>query len=317
MAGAVALLNIYVAWRALKGDEKFALIRTFAIAFGAMGGTRFYQADLTRANFTQAILKSTNFRHARLTQVCWAGAQKLDRARVGESILADGAIRDLLITGYGYKKSFIDANLRGANLNGVNLKEANLLRADLSDATLRRANLEQANLREVQAVGTDFTGASLTGACLEAWNIDSTTTLAQIDCRFVYLLEQPNADGHRERRPHHPDKTFQPGDFEKFFKEVLDTVQILIRGGVNPEAFQAAFQQIMQEHQMTPDAVKGIEKTGDTVIIPRQPFPKPSAPTRASPRQQGRMLTRRNKLPKSLVASPRTMPLLSSVRSKP
>jgi Pentapeptide repeats (8 copies) len=106
-AGAVAvlLLSLYVAWRVSKKDEKFALPRSLGVAMGAIGGTSFQGEDLTNANFTEAILKSTNFNHTkqqqtRLDRVCWKDAKKLDRARVGDSIPnSDGTqpgIKDLL-----------------------------------------------------------------------------------------------------------------------------------------------------------------------------------------------------------------------------
>jgi Pentapeptide repeats (8 copies) len=106
-AGAVAvlLLSLYVAWRVSKKGEKFALPRSLGVAMGAIGGTSFQGEDLTNANFTEAILKSTNFNHTkqqqtRLDRVCWKDAKKLDRARVGDSIPnSDGTqpgIKDLL-----------------------------------------------------------------------------------------------------------------------------------------------------------------------------------------------------------------------------
>ncbi|TAG51080.1 MAG: hypothetical protein EAZ28_31755, partial [Oscillatoriales cyanobacterium] len=106
LAVTLAALGIYVAWRALAGDKKHALIRTVAIAFATTGGTSFRNADLTDANFTEATLKSTDFRTANLTRTCFHKTEKLDRARVGKSILADTRIRELLITGNGYKKSY-------------------------------------------------------------------------------------------------------------------------------------------------------------------------------------------------------------------
>ena len=89
-ATAFTLLSAYIASRASRGDEKFALIRTISVAFGAIGGTSFCGADLTDANFTKAILESTNFNHTKqkqttLNHVCWAEAKKLDRARLGAS----------------------------------------------------------------------------------------------------------------------------------------------------------------------------------------------------------------------------------------
>jgi uncharacterized protein YjbI with pentapeptide repeats len=262
------LLGIYCSRRAAKGDEKFALIRTFGIALGALGGTRFDGADLTHANFTNAILKSTNFRTATLTHVCWHDAQKLDRARVGDSILANPMVRELLVTRNGYKHSYVDANLRGANLNGVNLDQATLTWADLSNATLHRAHLRDANLREVLAIGADFTGAYLTGACLEGWNIDHTTLLTDVDCQYVFLLEQPNAMGHRERRPHDPDAVFQPGDFEKLYRKMINVVQVLLRNGMDRAAFAVAFQQLMAEYpDIGYDSIQAIERKGNDALV--------------------------------------------------
>jgi uncharacterized protein YjbI with pentapeptide repeats len=276
IAGAIAsaiavaslLLGIYCNRRAFKGDEKFALLRSFGIAFAALGGTRFNQADLTGANFTHATLKSTNFRAATLTHVCWHTAQKLDRARVGDSILANAAILDLLTSRNGYKKSYIDANLRGANLEGVNLSAANLKWADLREATLKQASLHNTNLREVQAIGTDFTQAYLTGACLESWNIDHTTKLDQVDCQYVFLLEHLNELGSRERRPHSPDEVFKPGDFEKLYRKMINVVQVLFRNGMNSTAFAAAFQELMEENpDISPDSIRAIERKGNDALV--------------------------------------------------
>jgi len=68
-AFALTLLGAYIGWRAVAGDEKYALIRKFVIAFTARG-TSFYGADLTDADFTSATLKNTDFRNA-----IWSGEQ--------------------------------------------------------------------------------------------------------------------------------------------------------------------------------------------------------------------------------------------------
>ena len=268
VAVGVVLLGIYICWRALAGDEKYALVRTIAIDLAATSGTSFQKADLTDANFTKAMLKNTNFSGAILTRTRWYDTQKLDFARVGDSILAKPSVRNLLVTGKGYKKRYEGENFKGANLTGVNLNEANLKEADLSEATLQEANLEGANLTKSQAVGTDFTHAYLTGACLEAWNIDSTTKLEDIDCRYVYLLEYPDKKGNRERRPHDPDKIFETGDFAKLYQKIMNTVQILLRNGINPEAFSTAFRKLMEENpEITTGSIQGIEKKGDDVLL--------------------------------------------------
>ncbi|NER28231.1 MAG: hypothetical protein F6J89_11505 [Symploca sp. SIO1C4] len=266
---AIIFLNTWISWLVLNKGKSKAWVCPFAIAFAATGGTSFYNADLTEVDFTGATLKSTNLRKATLTRTKWYKSQKLDHARVGNSILSDAAIRDLLISGYGYKKSYVKANLRGANLAGTNLSYANLKCADLSEASLVRANLEWANLTETNAIGTDFTGVSLTGACLEAFNLDSKTKLEQVDCRFVYLLEHPNPEtGDRERRPHDLKKVFEPGDFAKLYKKVMNTVQILLRNGVNDEAFHTAFRQIMEYNpEINFDSIQSIQKKEEDVLV--------------------------------------------------
>ena len=264
----IVILSLYVAWRAMKGDEKFAIVRLFAVFFGSLGGTRFYRATLTDANFTGATLKSCNFRNATLLRTCWKNAQKLDRVRSGNTPLANPAVRQLLITGSGYNQSYIGANLHGANLTGADLQHANLKRADLSHATLHQANLKSANLTETLAIGTDFTAAYLTGACLEAWNLDSTTQLAGVDCQYVFLLEAENDKGSRERRPHDPDRVFQPGDFEKLYQKMMNVVQILLRNGIDKEAFKDAFQKLMEEYpDLTCDSIQGIERKGKDFLL--------------------------------------------------
>jgi len=274
IAVAVILLSLYVASRAMKEDEKFAILRQFAIAFGCLGGTCFYSATLTDANFsatltdgkfTAATLKNCNFRDAKIIRTCWKDAKKLDRARPGNTLLAKSAVRELLVTSNGYHKSYEGANLNGANLKGANLEGANLKRADLSQATLHGANLKNANLTETLAIGTDFTAAYLTGACLEAWNIDSNPQLAGVDCQYVFGLEKENGEGNRNRRPHDPDRVFQPGDFEKLYTEMMNVVQILLRHGIEPEAFQKAWQQLMADY---PEAtLQATERKGEDVLV--------------------------------------------------
>ncbi|MGV0027785.1 pentapeptide repeat-containing protein [Phormidesmis priestleyi] len=268
------LLGLYVARQAQKGDEKFALIRALGLAIAAIGGTSFCGANLTGATFTGATLKSTNFNHTRqqqtiFTHVCWENAKQLDKARVGDSILANAAVRELLVTRNGYKKSYIAANLEGANLNGANLNEATLTRANLSSATLHRANLTAANLREVSAINTDFSHAHLTAACLQAWNIDHTTQFDHVDCQYVFLLEKPNTLGSRERRPHEPDQVFATGDFEKLYKKMMNVVQVLLRNGMkNQMAFNEAFQQLLdQQPALSRDSLQSVERKGDDALV--------------------------------------------------
>ena len=264
--------SILIAWGALGEDNNFTLVREISIALVATRGTSFYNVDLTNADFTGAILKSTDLREVTLTHTCWQNTIKLDQARPGKTILADTAVRELLVSGNGYNKFYIDCNLSGANLRGANLNYANLKQADLREATLEEANLEWANLTEANCVDTDFTRAYFTGAYLEAWNIDSTTTLTNVDCRFVYLLENPEpGTDNRERRPSSGE--FQPGEFTKLFQEVLDTVDLIFRNGVDWKAFIAAFKKVQVENEDTELAIQSIENKGDGVVVVKVSVP--------------------------------------------
>lgn len=269
LATAVDLfISIYLGWRAIRGDNRDAWIRNLAVTLAATGGTNFYRAQLMDANFTGAILKNTNLLDASLVRTCFKDTKKLSLARVGETILNRSAVRDLLVSGDGYKKSYEGMNLEGANLAGANLEQANFKGVNLANATLSGANLKDANLAQTQCIGTNFTHAYLSGACLEAWNIDYTTQLENVDCQFVFLLESPNTRGSRERRPHDSDKVFVPGDFEKLYKQIVDTVQILLRNGMNAEAFQQAFQELMAKNpEITPHSIQSIERKGEDVLV--------------------------------------------------
>ncbi|NEU72579.1 hypothetical protein PI95_008360 [Hassallia byssoidea VB512170] len=263
---------VYVSKRALARDEKQAFIRNITIAITAWRGTKFYNADLTDADFTGATLKNTDLRKANLTRTRFYEAKKLDFARLDDTILTKLDILKLLVTGNGRGKSYAGANLKGANLIGADLKEANLKDAYISEATFQGACLEKANLTLTQAVNTDFTSAQMTGACVEAWNIESTTKLNNVDCRFVYLLEYPKPEtDDRERRPSSGD--FKPGEFTKLFEEVLNTVDLIFRDGIDWKAFVTAFKKVQAENEDTELAIQSIENKGDGVVVVKLDVP--------------------------------------------
>ena len=271
-AGAFTLFGAYIGWRSLAGDEKDAWIRSFALAFAATGGTSFRNVDLTDADFTGATLKNTDFRKANLTRTRFYEAKKLDFARVDDTILTKLAVIKLLVTGNGRGKSYAGANLKGANLIGADLKEANLKDANIIEASFQGACLERANLTLAQAVGTNFTSAQMTGACVEAWNIESTTKLDNIDCRFIYLLEHPKPEtDDRERRPSSGE--FQPGEFTKLFEEVLNTVDFIFRKGIDWKAFVSTFQKVQDQNEGTELAIQSIENKGDGVVVVKVAVP--------------------------------------------
>jgi uncharacterized protein YjbI with pentapeptide repeats len=266
---AIVLLCMYLSWRVLKGDETNIWVRDVAIAIAATGGTRFRQANLTNANFNHAILKNIDLRNANITRTSWLNAKKLDWARVSDTILEQPTVRDLLVRGNGSQKSYVGLNLRGANLIGADLAGANFKEANLSQATLIDANLEGANLTQTQAIGTDFTNAQMTGVRgLGKWNIDSTTELKEVDCRYVYLLEYPKPrTDDCERRP--SSWEFAPGEFVSLFQEILDTVDLIFRNGIDWKYFNKSFQKIQIENEGIELDIQSIEKKENGIVVVR------------------------------------------------
>jgi uncharacterized protein YjbI with pentapeptide repeats len=266
------LCFLYMVFRVLEGDSDFIWIAKLMKSFASHAGTSFRGSFLRNVKFTYADLKNVDFSNSvnnvtNLTRVRWKAVQGLEYCHLEDPILEDRRIRNLLITLDGVDQDLSDADLRDMNLAGATLHRIDLKGANLNGATLEGAELHGANLTNAQCVGTDFTRAHLTGACLEAWNIDGTTILKDIDCEYVFLKAEPDAQGNRERRPHNPDKVFQPGDFEKFFKEMLDTVQILIRQGIHPQVFRDTLAQLMADYHLPDDAVQGYERKGEDVLI--------------------------------------------------
>jgi hypothetical protein len=94
-----ALFSVYCGSRIIKEDERNSLIRKFAIAFAACGGTSFRNANLTDANFTGATLKSTDFRGASLMRTRFQEAKMLDRVRPGTTYLQNAQVRRVLVRG--------------------------------------------------------------------------------------------------------------------------------------------------------------------------------------------------------------------------
>lgn len=260
-------VSAYAASSALRGNEKFALIRVCATMLGAVfGGTSFNGTDLTGIYFTNANLKNANFTHSRqkstnLTHVRWHNVKNLDRAWVGASILQSPRVRDLLVTPEnGANQDLSNLNLRGANLAGSTLIRANFTGAVLSEAVLTEANLQEAIFTEANCIGTDFSRADFTGATLEAWNIESNTKLDDIHCDYVYLLRNQ-----QERRP--ISGVFGPSEFTKLFQEVLDTVDLIFRNGVDWKAFIQTLNKIQVEHAGANIAIQAIENKGDGLMV--------------------------------------------------
>ncbi|NET29332.1 pentapeptide repeat-containing protein [Okeania sp. SIO1I7] len=271
------LLTAYIAYRALKEDKKYTLIRNTAIAFAAIGGTCFRDANLTAADFTNATLKSTDFRGANITRTIWKNTIKLDRIRPGETYLKNSKVRELVRTGKGANQNFDRLNY----IQGINLQGANLTNASFIEANLNSANLQDTNLSRAKLVGTfldqaDLTGATLTGAFLEDWGITTTTKLDGIKCDYVYMRLPPDKrpdflklppkesrDDRRRRKPADEDKFFEEGEFAEFLKPLVNTLDLYHNQGVDPRIAAYSFEKLQKDHPEAEIKMRSFEVRGE------------------------------------------------------
>ena len=262
-------LGTYVAYCSLNGDEQYSLVRTYAIAFATVGGTTFKNADLTDADFSLAILISTDFRQANLTRTRWSKARKLNHVRPGATYLQDAKIRQVLITGDGQNQDFNHKNLRGVNLQDANLTNASFIGTNLNKANLQRAVLLRAKLVQTQLDETNLIGATLTEATIEDWNITSRTKLQAIKCRYVFMrlttIENPNP----RRKPDNWEEEFEDGDFADFIQPIVETLDLYHNQGVDPRAIAISFKQLAENHPEAQLEIVAMEKRSQSKFLLR------------------------------------------------
>ena len=248
--------------RSLSGDEQYAWMRRIIIAFAAIGGTSFRNADLTDADFTCTTLKNTDFRGAILTRTRWYHAKMLHHARLGTTYLSDAKVRQLLITGEGQGKKFDGKDLRGVNLQGANLVDASFIGADLSEANLQGANLSRAKLVQTQLDKADLTNAILTGATIEDWNITSHTNLDRVSCEYVFMRVPTKEDPNPRRKPDSWDETFSDGDFAEFIKPIVNTLDLYHNQDADPRAIAISLKQLAENHPEAEIEIVAMERRG-------------------------------------------------------
>ena len=252
----------FISWQALAGDEKYALFRTIAIAIAAIGGTDFRGANLTDAHFSNATLKNADFRNANVTRTRWYRTDKLGWARVGDTILSNPAVRDLLVTGNGHDKSYAGVNLTGANLICADLRNADLRGANLSEANLQDADLSGAKLVQTQLDEADLTGATLTGATIEDWGITIATKLDGVRCEYVFMRVPTQDDPNPRRKPDDWRETFTDGDFADFITPIVKTLDLYHNQDVDPRAIAIAYRQLAENHPEAALDIVAMEKRG-------------------------------------------------------
>jgi uncharacterized protein YjbI with pentapeptide repeats len=222
-AVSVSFFFDYLGWRSLDGNGRYAGIKTIAVNLAAVGGTSFRRTNLTDADFTNAIIPSTDFGQAKLDRTGWKNVRYFDRIRSGNTYLKSKLIRDLLQTGKGENRNFNHQDLRGLNLQGANFKNASFIGANLSHSNLKKANLSGARLIRTRLDKTNLTNAILTRAFIQNWIVTTRTQLDGIQCDYIFLrLPSPdNLDQNPHRQPEDWNRNFQPGEFTELTLQKL------------------------------------------------------------------------------------------------
>ncbi|NJN09626.1 MAG: hypothetical protein HC815_17215 [Richelia sp. RM1_1_1] len=269
VAGIGTAVSAYIAWRAMKGDEKYALVRNAAVAIAAIGGTSFRSADLTDANFTGATLKSTDLRDAKLIRTYFHKTKLLDRVRPGNSYLKYPQVRQLILTGQGQDKNLDRFNLRGINLKGALLKDASFIQTDLTHACLQDTDLSRAKLVKTQLHNTDFTGATLSGVYIGHWNITNETNFRGVKCEYVYTRLPTKENPNPLRKPDNNAETFADGDFADFIQPIFDTLDLYHNQGVDPRAIAISFKELAENNPDAELEIVAMEKRGEDKFLLR------------------------------------------------
>ncbi|OYD95163.1 hypothetical protein CDG77_10595 [Nostoc sp. 'Peltigera membranacea cyanobiont' 213] len=269
VAGAIAVFSSYIGWSAFKKSQEDSWISSFATTFATTRGTSFRNANLTKAKFCQALLKSTDLRSSILIDTCWHKARKINDIRPGITYLKYEQLREVLVTGQGQEKIFDRQDLRGVNLKGANLTDASFIGTELSHANLQEADLSRAKLVQTQLNGTDFTGATLTGAYIEDWNITTNTKFDGVCCEYVYMRLPTTDNPNPHRKPDNRHEVFAPGEFGDFIKPIFDTLDLYHSQGVDPRAIAISFKQLAENHPEADLRIVGMEVRGEDKFLLR------------------------------------------------
>jgi len=138
----------------------------------------------------------------------------------------------------------------------VSFRCANLTAANLNETNLSQADLENTNLCNVQAIRTDFTGANFSGACIENWAITSETNFTDVVCSHIFL-----DSARTERQP--ASGFLEQGDFAKLVTQSTKSLDFFFRNGIDPQAFDFALNNLMDNYREMGISLKSVEDFGD------------------------------------------------------
>ena len=131
--------------------------------------------DLSKVNFTEANLRSSDFTGANLRGSDFSGA-KLSNAVLTKANLRGAALIGADLRGADLRGAILNgADLSGAVLDGADLTQLDLTETRLGGVSLAGAKLVEANLSGVNLPGINFVNADLNGANLTKANLSGTS----------------------------------------------------------------------------------------------------------------------------------------------
>ena len=228
------------------------------------------KVNLSEANLNEANLTGANLNEANLTGANLFGAKLFGVDLIG-ACLVGAYLSGTNLSGKNFiGASLIGADLSGADLNGTNLSGTNLIGAKLIGAKLIRANLSAADLSRANALYTNFTRANLTGACIHDWHVNQSTIFEEVICDYIYYevydkLGERKTD--QERRPHDPNKIFNPGDFQRLIETARDTVDLIFSEGIDWETFIKSLHKLQEKFPDSDIAVQGMQNKSDGALV--------------------------------------------------
>ncbi|MFG6104916.1 pentapeptide repeat-containing protein [Leptothoe sp. EHU-05/26/07-4] len=258
----IVIVNIFASQSIYSNEIIRTPLENLVSVLVSFGGTKFNSSDLSRANFSEAILIDPDFRNSNVNRTCFRNVRGLERARLDGTILVDKSVRNLLVKEKIELKNFQGKDLKGANLNSLNLEGFNFAEADLIEASLESAILSNVNLARARLFRASLTKANLTGACVENIGVDSKTNLSHIICDYVYFEEDQN-----ERRPRIG--AFKTGEFESLFQQAVGTIDLVFQDGIDWQAFFQSFQDLRSQYADQDLAIQAIEKKQGGAFVVR------------------------------------------------
>ncbi|MBD2251801.1 pentapeptide repeat-containing protein [Nostoc parmelioides] len=218
----IAVLAMIIVQLSLDSNTRFTAIGKFVSLLPTTAGTSFHGADLANADFTQAIVRSVDFRGANISQTCWVHTKRLDYASTEGTYLVNPQVRQLVINKIGNNQKFDYLDLQGINLDGANLADASFIGTNLRAANLRNADLSRTKLIDTILDQADLTGAFLTGAYLQNSKITNLTRLENVVCSYIFTRLPSTKNPNPARQPEELEKNFTSEEFTIFIQSLIN-----------------------------------------------------------------------------------------------